>query len=71
MCHDMFNGLIYDKELYWKYLNPCGGHNNDRLPLFCVGITYYKKRTTPDHQESFEFLRTEQGYKLLNAPLKN
>lgn len=85
MSQDMFNGLIYDKELYWKYLNSCGGHNNDRFPLFSVGITYYKMRTTPlgnissdflkeyetDHQESFEFLRTEQGYKLLSAPIRN
>ena len=85
MSQDMFNGLIYDKELYWKYLNSCGEHNNDRFPLFSIWITYYKKRAKPlenissdflkeyeiDYQELFEFLRTEQGYKLLSAPLKN
>ena len=84
MDKDMFNELIYDKELYWKYLNSCGEHNNDKFPLFSVWITFYKKRVKPlenissdflkeyeiDYQEDFEFLRTENGYKLLSAPLE-
>jgi len=66
-------------------LNTCGDHNNDKFPLFSVWITYYKRRAKPlenissdflkeyeiDYQEHFEFLRTEQDYKLLSVPLKN
>ena len=84
MDQEMFNELIYDKYIYKKYLNSCGEHNSDRFPIFSVWITYYKKRATPlenissallkeyeiDYQEDFEFLRTEQGYKLLNVSVK-
>jgi len=84
ISQDLFNDLLYEKELYWKYLNSCGEHNHDRFPLFSVWTTYYKKRAKPlegiisgflkeyeiDYQEHFEFLRTVQGYKLLSASWK-
>jgi len=52
--------------------------------LYDIVITYYKKREKPneyslseffrdydtDYQELFEFLRTEQGYRLLSVSLK-
>ena len=81
---DFLNEYIYEKDIYKKYFNSCGEHNYDRFPLFNILITYYKKRESPnqysvseffrdydiDYQEHFEFLRTEQGYKLLSVSLK-
>ncbi|ANE52410.1 WG repeat-containing protein [Flavisolibacter tropicus] len=84
LSQDMFNDLIFDKSIYKKYLNACGAHNKDQYPLYNVMLTYYKKRLKPltaiesgflrnyeiDYQEHFEFLRTENGYKLLSVSLK-
>ena len=81
---DHLNEFIYEKDMYKKYLNACGDHNSDRFPLYDIVITYYKKREKPneyslseffrdydtDYQELFEFLRTEQGYRLLSVSLK-
>jgi len=81
---ELFNELIYDKALYKKYLNSCGEHNRERFPLFNVLITYYKERQKPvtdtpsdffkkyeiDYQEGFDFLRTENGYRLLSVSVK-
>lgn len=80
-----FNTLIFDKDIYKKYLNSFGEHNKDRFPLYDVKLTYYKKRQKPvaedaavevtdgyelDYQEHFEFLKTENGYRLLKVSLK-
>ncbi|MEJ7821660.1 MAG: WG repeat-containing protein [Chitinophagaceae bacterium] len=84
LSQDSFNELIFDKDIYKKYLNSCGAPNKEKFPLFNVLITYYKKRIKPigniqsdffkkyeiDYQEQFDFLRTEQGYRLLSASLK-
>ena len=78
------NELIFDKEIYRKYLNACGEHNRDKFPLFSIALTQYKKRLKPikdtdavfqkeydmDYWEQFNFLRTEKGYKLLSVSLK-
>lgn len=81
---ELFNELIFNKGLYKKYLNSCGEHNNDRFPMFTVLITYYKERSKPladiqsdffkkyeiNYQEHFDFLRTENGYRLLSVSIK-
>jgi hypothetical protein len=78
------NELIYEKDIYKKYLNSCGEHKRDKFPLFDVMLNYYKKRQNPipgiqseflknyeiDYQEHFEFLRTENGYRLLSVVVK-
>lgn len=84
ISQDLFNEMIFDKDIYKKYLNSCGEHHRDKFPLYDVMLTYYKKRQKPvpdiqseflknyeiDYQEQFEFLRTEKGYKLLSVSLK-
>ena len=81
ISQDMFNEFIFGKEIYRKYLNSCGEHKRDKFPLYSVMQTYYKKRQKPndgiqsafhkdyeiDYQEHFEFLKTENGYKLLSV----
>jgi hypothetical protein len=85
MSQDLFNELIFEKDIYKKYLNSCGEHNKNIYPLYNVMLTYNKKRQKPvsvdaaveiaddyeiDYQEHFEFLRTESGYRLLSVSLK-
>jgi hypothetical protein len=84
MNQDLLNNLIFEKPIYNRYLNACGEHNNDKFPLYNVRVSYYKKRQKPDpgfesaflrnyetdYDENFEFLKTENGYKLLSVSLK-
>jgi hypothetical protein len=79
-----FNELIFDKPVYRKYLNSCGEHNRDRYPIYNVMLTHYKKREKPlngkhsdfnkqyeiDTQDHFEFLRTEDGWRLLSVSVR-
>jgi len=84
ISHEHLNEYIFDKDIYKKYRNSCGDHNWNKFPLYHVYYTYYKKREKPleyalsvflreydiDYQEQFEFLRTENGYKLLSVSLR-
>ncbi len=77
--------FMIEKESYNRFYNACGEYNREKYPVFDVMLTYYKKRTKKlpnillpafdktyeiKYQEHFEFLRTEDGYKLLNMSLK-
>ena len=76
--------FMTDSKLFTKYYDACGEHNRCRFPAFDVMLTYYKKRLKPlsniqsnffrnyelNYQERFLFLRTEEGYKLLQVSLK-
>ncbi len=81
----LFNEFIFDNKIYKKYLNTCGEHDKERYPLYHVMLTYKKERHTTaagdatagavgdygiDYQEHFEFLRTENGYRLISVSLK-
>ena len=71
-------------KLFKRYYDACGEHNRYRFPAFDVMLTYYKKRLKPlteiqtgfykhheiDYQEHYVFLRTEDGYRLLQVSLK-
>ncbi|NTS43518.1 WG repeat-containing protein [Flavisolibacter sp. BT320] len=75
----LFNDMIYNKPLYKKYMNACGQPNSDRFPMYNVLLTTYKKTQQTvaadtasyeiDFQESFAFLRTENGYRLISVTL--
>jgi hypothetical protein len=83
ISQDLYNWLIFDKEIYRKYMNACGEHNRDKFPLYNVMLTFYKKRQKADsgyhsaflkehetdYVENFLFLKTEKGYKLLSVSL--
>lgn len=74
------NMFIFTKNIYNKYFNACGAFNRYRYPSFEVLITYYREKQKPlsqkkvkdfkygkiDHQEYVQFLRTDNGYKLLS-----
>lgn len=78
------NPFMTESKLFTKYYDACGEHNRYRFPAFHVMLTYYKKRLKPvseiqsdfiknheiDYQEHFLFLKTEEGYKLLQISLK-
>lgn len=83
VMHDHLNLFIFDKDIYRRYLNSCSDHNWSKYPVFSVLVTYYKKRPVPseystgffkdhdiDYQEDMEFLRTDDGYKLLSVSIK-
>ncbi len=86
ISQESLNEMIFDKGIYRKYRDACGAHNKDRYPLYDVMLTYRKKRKHPpavkhargegerlyeiDYQEHFEFLKTENGYRLLSVSLK-
>lgn len=79
-----FNQFIFDTPLFRKYYNNCG-YQADRFPVYNVIVHYYKWRQPSiapgneknltsqlvlDYQEHFEFLRTEDGYRLISASFR-
>ncbi len=79
-----FNFFIFDTPIFRKFYNACG-YQNDRFPIYHVIVNYNKLRQplpTPDkegnikslvvldYQEHFEFLRTENGYRLISASFR-
>ena len=73
-----------DKSIFRKYYNVCG-YQEDRFPAYIVIVNYNKLRQPPptpdnegnvkslfaiDYQEQFEFLRTENGYRLISASFR-
>lgn len=85
LSQNIFEHLLFEKDIFRKYLNSCGVHDRYKYPVYEVIVSYYKKRTKPlsddaveftgkygiDYQERFEFLRTESGYKLISVSIKN
>ncbi|MCS3795635.1 hypothetical protein GGD38_000973 [Chitinophagaceae bacterium OAS944] len=66
---ESLNPYIYETAEYKKYFGNCGQPKNDRYPVKRFVISYNnKKRLTQDH---FEFLRTDNGYKLIGVQLNS
>jgi len=79
-----FNQFIFDTPIFRKFYDACG-YQNDRFPVYNVIVNFNKLRQpspTPDregnvkplyvidYQEHFEFLRTENGYRLISASFR-
>ncbi len=79
-----FNQFIFDTPIFRKFYNACH-YDEDRFPVYHVIVNYNKWRQPPptpdkegnvkslyvtDYQESFEFLRTENGYRLISASFR-
>ncbi len=79
-----FNQFIFDTPIFRKFYNACD-YDEDRFPVYHVIVNYNKWRQPPptpdkegnvkslyvtDYQESFEFLRTENGYRLISATFR-
>ena len=79
-----FNHFIFDTPIFRKFYNACG-YQDDRFPVYIAIVNYNKLRQPPptpdkegnikslhviDYQESFEFLRTKNGYRLISATFR-
>lgn len=79
-----FGHFNLDPPTFKKYYNACG-YQDDRFPVYIAIVNYNKLRQPPpttdnegnveplyviDYQESFEFLRTENGYRLISASFR-
>lgn len=79
-----FNQFIFDTPIFRKFYNACG-YQDDLFPVYNVIVNYNKlgqPSHTPDnegnikplhiidYQEHFEFLRTENGYRLISATFR-
>jgi len=79
------NQLVFKEKIFRKFYTSCGAHNKEKFPLFEVLISTYKRRKVKlksklfndfdktyalDYQENFDFIRTVEGYKLIQASIK-
>lgn len=62
------NPFIYESELYKEYYNNCGESKDWLYPVKCIVITHSGK--TDLTQDQFDFLRTDDGYKLLSVTIR-
>jgi hypothetical protein len=61
------NPYVFESELYKEYYNNCGESKDWIYPVKRIVITLKnKKDLTQDH---FDFLRTDDGYKLLSVAI--
>jgi hypothetical protein len=62
------NPFIFESELYKEYYNNCGESKGWLYPVKSIVITHRdKKDITQDH---FDFLRTDDGYKLISVTIR-
>jgi len=79
------NQLVFKEKEFRKFFNSCGTHNKEHYPFFEVVISTYKKRKKNltsklfsdfdktyalDYQENFDFIRTDNDYKLIAVTIK-
>ncbi len=70
VSQESLNPYIYAAEQYKLFYNSCGEHKAEKYPLFDVVITSEHENKDLDYQEHLEFIRTANGYKLLEVSLK-
>ncbi len=63
------NKSIYEGEEYAQYFDDCGEPKEWQYPVFELVLTHREEGRVI--QDIFEFLKTEQGYKLLSVTLRN
>lgn len=63
------NSLMYEGEAFEKYFDNCGQGMEYKYPLITVLINDIKSETLLN-QNKFDFLRTENGYKLVQANIE-
>jgi len=68
ISRDEMNEYIYDAEEFQVYFNNCNRPINWKYPLMSIVINYKDKEST---QDSFDFLRTDNGYKLISVSIRN
>ncbi len=63
------NPFIYESGEYEKYFDNCNQAKEWKYPQMSIYINQYNKGQL-DQQESFDFLRTDEGYKLISVNIK-
>ena len=66
---DGLNLYIYDSDEYKDFFNNCGESKDWIYPIKNIVISY--KNNNDLVQDHFEFLRTENGYKLISIMIRN
>ncbi len=66
---DGLNPFIYEGSEFDKYFNNCGEAYKSKYPLLNLVINY--KIDNELIQDHFDFLRTEEGYKLISVTIRN
>jgi hypothetical protein len=68
---DGLNPFIFNKEIYSSFFDFCGNPITWKYPVFDVVVSYNSKEGRIDYQDHFEFLRTNNGYKLLGLSIES
>jgi len=66
---DGLNSFIYEAAEFGSYFNNCGEAKEWQYPVMSVVINH--KTGNDVSQDHFEFLRTDQGYKLISMTIQN
>ena len=66
------NLYTYKEAEFEKYFNNCGDSKNSIYPLMKI-VVYYSKENKyfTRYQNHYDFLRTDNGYKLISATIRN
>lgn len=62
------NPFIYESEEYKKFFNNCGKSKDWLYPIINVIISYNENKSSL--QDHIEFLRTDNGYKLISLTIR-
>ena len=67
------NPYIFDSENYSKYFDSCGNSRKWHNPVFTVVASHRDKKgiLNLDYKKYFEFLKTDNGYKLISLGVKD
>lgn len=65
------NPFIYENKNYDIFYDCNGNSFTEKYPVYGFYINYTDKNRALKHQESFDFIRTNDGYKLLSYSFKN
>lgn len=63
------NNFIFDDDSFKKYYNDCGESIDNKYPTLSIVISHGKRKRYT--QNNFEFLRTDEGYKLISVTIRN
>lgn len=66
---DGLNQGIFNEKEYHIYFNNCGQSLTDKYPVMSIVLT--NKNGNDIYQDHFDFLKTENGYKLISLTIRN
>lgn len=66
---DGLNPFIFESEKYTSYFDNCGNAKEWQYPLMTLVVSRYDEACNSHYQDHIQFLKTEQGYKLLGLSL--